>query len=122
MKILLTAALGVLLLNACQAGELHEASTSLDGPDVNPFLSQLNENLSLDLDADGLEEFIRAVPYDAELSRAISVEFGGKPHNITVVVFMDDLDTPSLFFFTESETLAKAILNEMNVFFTDRGM
>jgi len=107
---------------ACRAGELHEASTSLDGPDVNPFLSQLNDNLSLNLDADGLEEFISGVPYDAELSRSMSFEFDGKTHNITIVVFMDDLDTPSLFFFTESEALARAILNEMDVFFTDRGM
>jgi hypothetical protein len=101
---------------------MFEASMNFDLADVQPFLAQLNSQLTLDLPVSELVEFTRATTVESERSRALTVTFQGAPVPLEYRVFMDDIDAPDLVFLTSSQALADAIDEQLGEFAEQHGM
>lgn len=94
----------------------HEASTGFDLEQVRPFLAQLNTSLHLGLDVETLGAFTESIEIDQEKRLELSVEFNGQTSDLVYQVYMDDVDAPDLYFFSDDEELITAIQTEMNAF------
>lgn len=100
----------------------YEASMNFDLVNVRPFLLELNSDLGLDLEVEEIVSFVRSVPMEEERDTKIDVAFGGTSQTLTLDVYMDDNESPDLYFFTENEDLAQAIQQQMVSFAESRGL
>jgi len=116
MKTLISIILGFFAVGIFAAGELHEASMNFDLGEVRSFLIQLNSELGLDLDPEALSKFAAALPIDKEKSLHTHVDFKGESIPLEFRVFMDDIDSPDLYFFSPSKELIDSIDAQMKVF------
>ena len=112
----------LLLLTACGEDPQFEASMNLDLPNVRPLLLELNSDLELDLEVEEIVSFVRSVPMEEERDTRIKANFGGAQHTLTLNVYMDDNESPDIYFFTENESLAQAIQQQMVAFAESRGL
>ena len=112
----------LLLSTACSEAPQFEASMNFDLPNVRPFLLELNSDLQLDLEVEEIVSFVRSVPMEEERDTRIKVTFGGISHTLTLNVYMDDNESPDLYFFAENEGLAVAIRRQMVSFAESRGL
>ena len=122
MKRVLLYLIVIMLSTACSDPPLFEASMNFDVSNVRPFLLELNSDLGLDLDVEEIVSLVRSVPEEEEISTETKVTFGGKTHTLILIVYMDDNESPDLYFFAEDESLAKAIQKQMVSFAESRGL
>jgi hypothetical protein len=95
---------------------MFEASMNFDLEHVEPFLKQLDTELGLHLPVAELVSMTGSTPVESEATKSISVTFGGNSVLLEYRVFMDDVAAPDLYFFTESQALAKAIDDQLSRF------
>jgi len=112
----------LLLSTACSEAPQFEASMNFDLSNVRPFLLELNTDLKLDLEVEEIFSFVRSVPMEEERATRIAATFGGARHTLTLEVYMDDNESPDLYFFSEDEGLAQAIQRQMVSFAESRGL
>ena len=112
----------LIMLSACSEDPQFEASMNFDLPNVRPFLLELNSDLELDLEVEEIVSFVRSVPMEEERDTRIKVTYGGVSHTLTLNVYMDDNESPDLYFFADSEGLAQAIRRQMVSFAETRGL
>lgn len=112
----------LLLSTACSEAPQFEASSNFDLSNVRPFLLELDTDLKLDLEVEEIVSFVGSVPLDEERITEIDVTFGGVRHTLTLDVYMDDNESPDLYFFTGDESLARAIQRQMASFAENRGL
>lgn len=91
-------------------------------PNVRPFLLELNSDLALEIDVEEVVSFVRLVPVEDEVATKIRVRFNGVDQSLTLNVYMDDSESPDLYFFSEDEQLAQAIQKQMIAFAESRGL
>ncbi len=101
---------------------MFEASMNFDLENVEPFLKRLNSELHLELPVAELVAMTRAVTIDDEVEKAVMVRFGGTSIVLKYRVFMDDVEAPDLYFFTESQPLAEAIDEQLSQFADQAGL
>ena len=97
---------------------LTEASMNFDLVNVRPFLERIRPHIRSgfgDVQIDDLVEFIESTPVEDEREMQFAVVYRDSPTPLVVVVFMDDVDSPDLYFFTSAE-LAEKISNECDAF------
>ena len=101
---------------------MHEASMNFDLENVKPFLKRIDTRLELNLPIDELVEMTKRTRPGTEQSRTIDVTFRGSKTQLEYKVFMDDVDSPDLYFFTPSNELAEAIQEELVAFADELGL
>jgi hypothetical protein len=101
---------------------MYEASTNFDLENVEPFLRRLDSQMNLGLPISDLMEMTRATKPEQEMSRSTSVRFKGATVDLEYRVFMDDIDSPDLYFFTSSKELANSIEEQMMEFADELGL
>lgn len=112
----------LLLLISCSEPPQFEASMNFELPNVRPFLLELNSDLALEIDVEEVVSFVRLVPVEDEVATKIRVRFNGVDQSLTLNVYMDDSESPDLYFFSEDEQLAQAIQKQMIAFAESRGL
>ena len=95
---------------------MFEASMNFDVENVEPFLRQLNSELHLELPIAELVSMTRAATIDNEVEKTVTVQFEGASIVLKYRVFIDDVDAPDLYFFTDSQPLAEAIDEQFSRF------
>jgi hypothetical protein len=101
---------------------MHEASMNFDLENVATLLTRINSRLNLNLPVDELVEMTHRTKIETEQSRTLQVTFGGLQTQLEYRVFMDDVDSPDLYFFTPSKDLAKSIEDELEAFADELGI
>lgn len=112
----------LLLLISCSEPPQFKASMNFELPNVRPFLLELNSDLALEIDVEEVVSFVRLVPVEDEVATKIRVRFNGVDQSLTLNVYMDDSESPDLYFFSEDEQLAQAIQKQMIAFAESRGL
>jgi hypothetical protein len=102
--------------------DLQEVSVNFDLEDVGPVLGRISSIIDSGFgteDAESLSAWIARQSLDTEISYEYEVVFKGTSMPLTIVAFMDDVDTPDLAFFapetlkTEIEDVVLSYLKEV---------
>lgn len=103
--------------------DLVEASTSFDADQIAAFLERV-AGLVHGFDQKNIENVIRSVgelDVDDTCELAFTVMHADRMVPMRIHIFMDDVDSPSVYFFT-APSLARDIRQAMEDFFDERGM
>lgn len=122
MKRIIAFALSLFGSQAAAEQELHEASMNFDMGNVRPFIEKLNSALGLELNVNELTKAVSETPVDSETSVNLEVIFAGKKQKLIFKAYMDDVDAPDLYLFSDSPELAKSINSTMINFAEERGL
>lgn len=104
--------------------ELHEFSTGFDTNWVRPFLERIEPLIESGFDSEEIEEicqFVAKLPREKEGVLEFEVWHAGKRTPLYINVFMDDIDSPDIAFFT-SAALAEQIKAECMRYFEELGV
>jgi len=104
--------------------ELKEASTSFDLEHVAPFLDRVVKMIDSGFgpkERNVLVQMVSSMKVEEERTREFNITYHGQGTTLRIHVFMDDVDSPDIAFFTAPE-LAQRIQQEIEVFFDERGM
>jgi hypothetical protein len=103
---------------------LEEASTSFDSENVGPFLGRLKPLIESGF-SDGeiiqVQRMMERLKIDEEKELEFPIRYHGRQTVLRVRIFMDDVDSPDLYFFTDPE-LAKEIDKAMEKLADELGM
>ncbi len=94
---------------------MHEMSMNFDLENVQPFLSRISPFFDGGFGPSEITkayEFTKSVAHDDEKEIEFTVDYKGKQEKMIYRVFMDDIDSPDIYFFTTSNELAEEIGNE----------
>jgi hypothetical protein len=104
--------------------QLEEWSANFDAENVEPFLrrvSSLIESGFGDAEIKKATAFINSTGHDDEREMAFRVKYRGNDTDFRVRIFMDDIDSPDLYFFAPS-ALCDEIGQEMEKFAEELGI
>lgn len=106
-----------------EISDLSEASTNFDLENVRPFLLRVSKRVEGfgTAEIDTVVREITEMPVDGEREWHFEVEHEGTHVSLHIRVFMDDLETPDVYFFTSPE-LAASIQSEMESFADELGI
>ncbi|MCH1921641.1 hypothetical protein L9G15_19720 [Shewanella sp. A3A] len=82
---------------------------NFDQENVAPFLAELDAKFGFGLDVKKLEEFSVSVPIDMEKSVVVEISISGRKTTMEFRVFMDDVNSPDLYMFFDSEGTSKSV-------------
>ena len=123
MKELMRSSRGKSVDLTVSASELtNEASMNFDLENVVPFLTELDANLKLGLDAKELGEFSDSITVNTEKSIVIDILDAGRETKMEFQVFMDDIDAPDVYMFFDSKELSESVGDFMMSWAEARGM
>ena len=123
MKELMRSSRGKSVDLTVSASELtNEASMNFDLENVVPFLTELDANLKLGLDAKELGEFSASIPVNTEKSIVIDILDAGREAKMEFQIFMDDIDAPDVYMFFDSSELSESVGDFMMSWAEARGM
>lgn len=105
-----------------QSAQRFETSANFDRENVRPFLERLNSSLALNLDVAKLSELVAKTAIEQEQSQSIVARFRGEDVQVVFRVFMDDVDSPGIYFISESKPLADAIDTQIREFTEELGI
>jgi hypothetical protein len=103
---------------------LKEASTAFDLEHVGPFLDRVSSMVDSGFGAkerESLSQMVSEMKVDEERTREFTIQYHGHPTLLRIHVFMDDIKSPDVYFFTTPE-LADQIQREMVEFLDARGL
>lgn len=104
--------------------ELHEFSTNFDADMVRPFLERVQPLIESGFGAAEIErvcQLVATLPHDQERTLEFQVRHAGAVTPLQIHVFMDDIASPDIYFFT-SAALAQQIDAECERLATEREM
>ena len=102
--------------------EKFEASMNFDMENVDEFAKSLNEKFGPGLRADVLSDFVRSVPVEEERTLVLQVGTSEAPETLEMIVHMDDVDAPDIYFYSPSSQLIDEISDEMVRFAESMGI
>ena len=91
-------------------------------PETCSGLARLEARLHLGLPVQDLVKITRQTAIEHESRREFQVTFKGTKVLLEYRIFMDDVDSPDLYFFTSSKELAHAIDKQLASFAEDHGL
>ena len=103
---------------------LQEFSTNFDSEMVRPFLERIRPFIDSGFGAEEVERVCQVaatLPQDQEGTIAFQIRYAGKEAEFKVRVFMDDVDSPDIYFFTPGG-LKEQIEAEFRRFAEERGI
>lgn len=100
----------------------HEASMNFESENVLPFLKELNNKFNFGLNTEQLNEFVSSVPVEQEKSITVEIDLNENKSVMEFRVFMDDIDTPDLYLFFESEEVSDKVSDFMMEWAETQGM
>ena len=103
-------------------GTEYEASMNFDLDTVRPFLQRVRDKRGVDFDVDALTQYAEQTEIDTERRMRLTVGFEGRQSALRYGVFMDDIDSPDLYFFSADKALIDAINAEYDLFAEDLGI
>jgi len=95
---------------------IYEASVNFDYEDVQPFLEQISKIIPEGFGASEIESVIslmKSLEINDEKGLTFSVLFNGKYVDLRIEIFMDDVDSPDVYFYSTLSELAKKIQDQM---------
>lgn len=101
----------------------HEASTALDTADLEPVLLRVSRLMTAGFSrtaALALARRIASQPLESERSYVYKVTYEGRAIPLRVSAYMDDVDSPDLYFFTTADA-ARAIQRELKAHLKAKG-
>jgi hypothetical protein len=104
--------------------ESKEASTSLDLPDLRPFLRQISTLVDEGFGPDQINDTVQvagSMEINDEVGAEFKVQFEGKSRVMEIVLHKDDFANVNIYFFAHP-TLSNRIMKEISRFFEERGM
>ena len=103
---------------------LEEASMNFDSENVRPFLERLKpliESGFSDEEILQVQRMMEVLKIDDEKELEFPIRYRGRQTVLRVGIFMDDVNAPDVYFFTDPE-LAKEIDKEMEKFADELGI
>lgn len=100
-----------------------ESSANFDLEHIGPFLGRISALIESGFGANEIQrvcQSIDAMEHDDQKEMDFPIRHGSADCNLRVVVFMDDVDAPDVYFFT-TPTLANLIDEEIDEFFEETG-
>jgi hypothetical protein len=104
------------------AKELREFSTNFDSEMVRPFLERIVPFFASGFGSDEIErvcQVVATLPHDEERTIEFKIRHAGEEAELSVHVFMDDVDSPDIYFFGPGG-LTKQIEEEFGRFAKER--
>jgi MFS family permease len=104
--------------------ELQEFSTNFDSKMVRPFLERIQPFIESGFGSAQIEQVCQVVatlPHDQERTLEFQIRHAGKDARFEVHIFMDDIDSPDIYFFSPS-ALKQQIESEFERFAEERGI
>jgi len=93
----------------------HEASMNFDSERLESFLIGLDKEFNFNLDIHLISEFTSFVAeIKSENTLGIDIEVNGEATKANYHVYMDDIDSLSIYFFFQEEEIAKQVSNYMD--------
>lgn len=102
--------------------DLHEFSANFDLENVRPFLERLRDHAGIEFDIDLLVSFTAQTSVDDDREMRTTARFEGAEHKCAFRVFMDDIDAPDIYIFSQSKALIDAINRELDAFWDELGI
>ena len=104
--------------------ELREFSANFDSEMVRPFLERIRPFIESGFGSDEVEQvcqLVATLPHDEERTLEFQIRHAGNEAQFKVHVFMDDVDSPDIYFFAPAG-LSKEIESEFGRFAEERGI
>jgi hypothetical protein len=104
--------------------QLDEWSTNFDAENVEPFLRRVSSLIQSgfgDAEVKTAAEFVNSTAHDDEREMAFRINYRGNESDFRVRVFMDDINSPDLYFFAPP-VLCEEIGREMEKFAEELGI
>lgn len=98
-----------------------ESSTSLDLADVTKLLSRVEKLVDSGIDVEVLYDFTASTPVDVERAKNLSVMYRGHKYKLVYQVYMDGIDSPSIYWLAASPGLIGEIDHQTEVLFEQFG-
>lgn len=95
---------------------------NFDLENVPEFAAVMNESFGPGLRADVLVDFTKSVAVGEEETLVLRADLQGNKEPLEMVVHMDDIDAPDIYFFSPSEELITAINAAMIDFAESKGI
>lgn len=102
--------------------ELAEVSMNFDLENVRPFLVRVRDVRGIGIDVDALHQHAAETPLDEERRIEVGATYDGRKVAVHYVVYMDDVDSPDIFFFCKDQALLDAIFAEWQDFTEELGI
>lgn len=102
-------------------GENQESSANFDIENVRPFLQRISQLIESGFNEPQIEQVFQLAEHmkiDEEKGFDFPIKYSGKSANLRVQIFMDDLNSPDIYFFS-LPPLAAQIDSEMQRFFEE---
>jgi|SRR5215469_16127607 len=103
---------------------LQESSTNFDLENVRPFLQRISPLIESgfgDVQIEQVCQLAQRMEIDATEELRFPIRFAGKDTFICISIFMDDIESPDIYFFSPP-ALAAQIDAEMQKFFEELGI
>jgi hypothetical protein len=103
---------------------LEEASMNFDSENVRPFLERLKPMIEFgfsDNEISQVQKWMDGLKVDDEKELEFPIKYHGEKSVLRVRVFMDDVDSPNVYFFTHPQ-LAREISQEIGKFAEEHGL
>ena len=93
--------------DAVQDSLKHEASMGFDIEQVGPFLRGLSRKFKFKLQVKAMEDFVCNIEFEQTKGVFVDIDDNGRKTAMHFEVFMDDENTPDLYFFFDNAELAE---------------
>ncbi len=100
----------------------YEASANFDLENVSVFFERLNRNLGFALNVEVLTDFVESTPVNDEWELHTEAIYEGASMPLELRVHKDDVDSPDIYFFTTSRSMAESISAEILAFVEEHGL